>query len=260
MEPSKNTFFAVLGHLSRALSLEDRQAIRMTCRWCSQLIAARPADFLTHGAIYRQWEFVTISARTDSTFGARVCDVAAFYGWLDLLKSARINGYAWTARSTAEAARGGHLELLKWMVAHKCPYDEWTPANAAGGGHTQVLKYASELYRDTPEVGPDGQLRAVKVWTSTTCSCAAANGRLDILEWAVAAGCKWSPETCAAAATGGHLHILVWLRTPKYPRTMCPWDGRTVSSALLGGHHRVAQWALANGCPWDPRTCPGSRT
>ena len=35
----------------------------------------------------------------------------------------------------------------------------------------------------------------------------------------------------------------------------CPWNGRTCSSAARGGHLDVLKWLRANGCPWNDLTC-----
>jgi len=34
-----------------------------------------------------------------------------------------------------------------------------------------------------------------------------------------------------------------------------PWDEKTYDSAALGGHLEVLQWARANGCTWNWKTC-----
>ena len=48
------------------------------------------------------------------------------------------------------------------------------------------------------------------------------------------------------AAMGGHLEVLQWARA-----NGCPWDEKTCMHAAEGGHLEVLQWARANGCPWD---------
>jgi hypothetical protein len=35
----------------------------------------------------------------------------------------------------------------------------------------------------------------------------------------------------------------------------CPWDARTCIAAADGGHLVVLQWARANACLWDAHTC-----
>ncbi|AGO83379.1 Ankyrin repeat domain containing protein [Pandoravirus salinus] len=55
---------------------------------------------------------------------------------------------------------------------------------------------------------------------------------------------------CYEAAGGGHLDVLQWARA-----NGCEWDERTCAKAAKGGHLGVLQWARANGCPWDKQTC-----
>jgi hypothetical protein len=46
------------------------------------------------------------------------------------------------------------------------------------------------------------------------------------------------------------LEVLQWARA-----NGCPWDERTCVFAAAGGRLEVLQWAQANGCPWDPEEC-----
>ena len=52
------------------------------------------------------------------------------------------------------------------------------------------------------------------------------------------------------AAEGGHLEVLQWARA-----NGCPWDEKTCWRAAEGGHLEVLQWARTNGCPWNEGTC-----
>src|SRR5689334_10696245 len=42
------------------------------------------------------------------------------------------------------------------------------------------------------------------------CNLAAAEGNLNLIEWARTNGCPWNEDTCACAAEGGHLEVLKW--------------------------------------------------
>jgi hypothetical protein len=57
-------------------------------------------------------------------------------------------------------------------------------------------------------------------------------------------------EYCWRLAREGRLAVLQWARAND-----CPWDERTCAGAARGGHLGMLQWARANGCPWDERTC-----
>ena len=45
---------------------------------------------------------------------------------------------------------------------------------------------------------------------------------------------------------GGHLEVLQWARA-----NGCPWDNRTCEAAAHGGHLEVLQWAIKNNCPYE---------
>ena len=46
---------------------------------------------------------------------------------------------------------------------------------------------------------------------------AAAEGHLEVLQWARSEGCDWDRKTCAYAAAGGLQHVLVWARANGCP-------------------------------------------
>jgi hypothetical protein len=77
-----------------------------------------------------------------------------------------------------------------------------------------------------------------------TCSSAAKNGHLVVLQWLHANGCPWNESTCMYAAYGGHLAVLQWARA-----NGCPWDWRVAFWAARNGHTALLDWVRANGCP-----------
>jgi len=96
-------------------------------------------------------------------------------------------------------------------------------------------------------------------WISRTCSLAAKDGHLAVLQWARAHDCLWetfeldrlpncsrTTGTCERATEGGHLAVLQWAR-----ENGCPWTEFNVNArAAAGGHLAVLQWLLENDCPW----------
>ncbi|CAM9851502.1 unnamed protein product [Ectocarpus sp. 6 AP-2014] len=46
---------------------------------------------------------------------ATICNAAARFGRLDLLKLAQESACGWTPATCAQSARGGHLETLQWL-------------------------------------------------------------------------------------------------------------------------------------------------
>jgi hypothetical protein len=51
------------------------------------------------------------------------------------------------------------------------------------------------------------------------------------------------------AALGGYLEVLQWARA-----NGCPWNERTCALAAESRQLEVLQWARANGCPWSEHT------
>ena len=51
-------------------------------------------------------------------------------------------------------------------------------------------------------------------------------------------------------AKRGHLGLLQWARA-----NGCRWNARTCANAAAGGHLHVLQWARESGCPWGSWTC-----
>ena len=56
-------------------------------------------------------EIMYIENRWDEFPKNMICRKAAQYGWLDLLKWARKNGFPWNSLTCSCAARNGHLEI-----------------------------------------------------------------------------------------------------------------------------------------------------
>ena len=46
----------------------------------------------------------------------------------------------------------------------------------------------------------------------------------------------------------GHFQVLQWARA-----NGCPWNAKTCEQAAMGGHLEILQWAHANSCPWDEK-------
>ncbi len=87
-------------------------------------------------------------------------------------------------------------------------------------------------------------------WDVRTCYSAAANGHLEVLQWARANGCPWDERTCSHAAANDHLDVLRWAHDND-----CPWNMDTCRFAAWKGHFEVLKWVRANGCPWDRDAC-----
>jgi hypothetical protein len=82
-------------------------------------------------------------------------------------------------------------------------------------------------------------------WNESTCSTAAENGQLELLQWARAHGCPWNEDTCIAAVRAGHLAVLTWAREHG-----CPWSDLTFYYADMYGfmYPEIKHWAIRALC------------
>ena len=55
--------------------------------------------------------------------------------------------------------------------------------------------------------------------------------------------CPWDERTCSAAAYEGHLEVLQWVRAQD---SQCPWSRDTCKAAVEAGHLDVLQWVRAH--------------
>ena len=123
--------------------------------------------------------------------------------------------------------------------------------------HSTTITLESHYHENTcSRAAEEGHLEVLQwarsegcPWDNRTCSEAAGGGRLAVLQWARSQGCPWDEDTCFYAASEGYLEVLQWARSQG-----CPWDEYTCSLAASRGHLEVLQWARSQGCPWDEDT------
>ena len=75
-----------------------------------------------------------------------------------------------------------------------------------------------------------------------TCSLAANNGYIVLLQWLRANGCPWDRDVCASAAKGGHLEILKWAR-----ENGARWyKGKCLKLAVENKDEKMIEWIKGN--------------
>ncbi len=185
-----------------------------------------------------------------------VCEKAALGGHLECLcwavAQARAMGLFEAAALSPDvqvyAARSGNLPLLRWVRAQGAPWTSLVYSAAVDSGDTELLQWL--LDHQLPQAYDyDYSLRFEALEAAqneNTCVEAARNGKLSILEWAVAHGAIITTRRVGAlAAKGGHLDIIKWLHARNAPLA---WD-IVVEYAAAEGHLSVVRWAVANGAP-----------
>jgi hypothetical protein len=115
--------------------------------------------------------------------GTLECEAAAYGGHVAVLACLRARGASWGdgAAMCSSAARGGHRAVLAHVYAAGCPLDACSSMYAGHHGDVSMLRWIRE------QRGP---------WDARTCACAALEGHLELLQYAVAASCPWSRIAC----------------------------------------------------------------
>lgn len=198
---------------------------------------------------------------------------------------------------------GRSVSLLRWAI-DECGMptgSEQVAITAVSRGSFSVLQ---ELWdRDLITWNPNmseaaakhGRLNMLKLarnkrfaWKGGTLRGAAEGGHLEIIKWAVEAGCKpsadgtimymqaarkghvevikwlrewvstkslWGqryPDLCSCAASRGQIAMLAFLRTP-YKGKVTPWSADACAGAAANGHLDTLKYLRDNNCPWDKR-------
>ena len=150
---------------------------------------------------------------------------------------------------------------VDWALSRGVPADRLARA-LVEGGRVAALARAVELGAPLPPAAcalaaAEGRLETLE-WLAArgapldawVCASAARGGSLEALRWARRKGCPWLSDTCAYAARGGHLEVLKWARD-----NGAPWDATACAFAAAAGRLDVLEWARDNGAPWDHQTC-----
>ena len=187
---------------------ETHEKLRRDIKKLSSIIQLELEPYLSKVSIYEvdsdRYVFygircmIEIEGQLENT----LCEKAAYYGNLRLLKWARKNGYPWNESTCAEAALTGCLEILKWARENGCPWNIMVCKHAACNGRLEILKWARE--NGCP-------------WDETICSYAAAYGYLDVLKWARENGCPWNKRTLEYAEMAKHSDIIKWCKDNNCP-------------------------------------------
>lgn len=78
----------------------------------------------------------------------------------------------------------------------------------------------------------------------------AAEGRLNVIQWARTNECPWDESVCLKAAESGHLDVIQWVMSHRGW-----WSARACTLAAKNRHVEVIRWAVANGHRWNRAEC-----
>ena len=99
-----------------------------------------------------------------------LCDFAARYAHLHILRWAQKNHFPWSESTCASAAAAGDLTILKWLRGNGCAWDVNTCTEAAMSGHLPVLIWARKQDPPAP-------------WSEVTFEWALCGGNTEVVRW-----------------------------------------------------------------------------
>ena len=155
------------------------------------------------------------------------CREVAKTNKLELRKGAREEKKCdWDGWTITVAAFKGYLEMVKYCVANDCPINEWACADAALEGHLEVLKYLREEAEAPwgPETAAgaaaNGHLHILEYlverkfdkYDESACELAAYNGQLECLKYLrETAKAPWNHLAVRKAHENNHTECLQYL-------------------------------------------------
>ena len=153
-------------------------------------------------------------------------ELASLAGNVPVLQWAHEMGCPWDRRTSLRAACGtklSHLACLAYAHAHGCAWDERVFADAAATA--------------PPPNAPLPLRRGLPLRCESIAECAAAHGRLDVLETFPSTAKSGGVAVTSAAASHGHLPCLKYA----VETLRCDVDERALSQAAGVGPQGVRQ-------------------
>jgi hypothetical protein len=151
-------------------------------------------------------------------------------------------GYDMSTMKSAKISFEGAPEIIKPLLQHCATMQAWywfVCMDDLNKENLTLLRWTKVTFQC-----PWGTLVAATFTHYETCSIAARNGDLKMLQIARAYGCLWFEDVCKEAAQNGHLDILQWAH-----ENGCPWNAGVCCVAAKNCRFDILQWAHENGCP-----------
>lgn len=129
---------------------------------------------------------------------------------------------------TTAAVEGGHLEILMWLIDNDYKMNTDSILEAVKNGHLDILIWIYDKY--DPE-DPD-------YLNSMICTVAAGKNQLEVLIWLREKDYQWDTNTSNCAAENGHLELLIWAID-----NGCPINyDKANEKATRNGHMKIVNW------------------
>lgn len=169
-------------------------------KWCRDNIVFNSDQCICAASFGGQIEMLKFLMSNYHFHQSQICECAAKGNQFETLKWLRNLGIEWDEHTCKHVAENGNFEMLKWCVNNGAPYDITATNSAVDAGIFEMLKW---LVKD-----------AQAEWGESTFTCAAENGRLEMLQWladmSTTEELPFGVLDCALAARDGHFDTLKW--------------------------------------------------
>jgi hypothetical protein len=135
----------------------------------------------------------------------RVCECAAFNGYLNVIKWARENNFPWDESTCDSAVMGGHLDCFIWVVENGCLFDRSIMHRAARNGHLNILEWMCDIGNFELLLDENIYLMAsgrgflnVMIWAKQQHGCSLSDSKLN--------DCMQEAKRC------NQMHVFEWLK------------------------------------------------
>ena len=174
-----------------------------------------------------------------------ICNLAALYGQLKILKWAYLRVYELTRIACAYAASNGHLKVLKWLRKNKIPWDMRVLSYAAKHNHFKLYKWAKRhkcppvdyVYSNDVEHSSIDDLSKPTNLTSCISKHAALHGHLEILN--LQHKKRWPIRAIRSIIKGEQVNLLKYaIKHDRLPNIgECTGSELNIQAILVGNPH-----------------------
>ena len=177
----------------------------------------------------------------------RLCELAIEKGSMEALACLRDMGCAWSRHAFRLAKIYDRRAIFEWLL-------EQPGALAAATSDVGALAIR------WGDVELLARVHALGVPLDEVCvRAAAAEGRVDMLQWLEAHGCPLDEAMRPAIEytlqhAGGHLECVAWLQEESVTGAVAAMDTKWCALAAESGHQHVLAWLHEHGFAWDKST------
>lgn len=187
-----------------------------------------------------------IKKKWDNFNKTDVFEIAAKYNWLDLMKWAYVKYNIYTCNYHIdksicdEAAKYGSLEILKHLIKNGVKYNECTMFNATKGGHFETIEYLHNISK--------GKWITDIYTSSSICEGAVEGGHLEILKYLIGNGYFCGYYGYVYAVKNNDFEMLKYLyESKKFDQAKLEWIAHNYQHEMVRHEAEKCRIAAKNG-------------